>query len=270
MAKTLPEQVGNYKPGMPGIKARDLNAFAFAAQLFGRFTAVPPLGISVSGDNVTFFLRENPIEIFFASLEFEGPSSEASYINERYWFEAVECSNSSGDNKTPLVFAALPSAHQDYVYDTATNLAELFLGTHNLPVNLVVPIFSLHDDQSPTIKRYYFWSTSAPPMFWAKITGSSVITTNRWLYTFVQVTLNVAGVFTTLGGGITSNAYNTIEANNVVCDVLGSGDDCNEFPIGITEQPLGPGAVVQMSAIPNCEGTLEYLFTDSNNAGGVC
>ncbi len=156
-------------------------------------------------------------------------------------------------------------------WGVAVNLNELATGSHSLSVvdNVYVTVH-VSEDQN-YLPRYYF-SLGLSAIFYAKITGSSVITTNRWTYSFVEVKLNVGGTFNIKPDGVTGTAYNTIEANNGVCGIMGSGDDCDVFPTGITELPIGIGAVVRMSRLYNCEEppVLEYVFTLPNNAGGEC
>ncbi len=214
---------------------------------------------------------------FLAKITSEGPNEEEDFTDPRYWIREVINTNSDNDYTSVLTFD-YPEKPEDLDmedwrqvthWDVAVNTNEIGLGTHLLSTNDDVFVVVYTEADQNNLARYYF-NVSEKAKFWAKLLGSEVITTNRWLYSFVQVVLNELGLFTTVGGGITNTAYNTIETNNTVCGVLGSGDSVLEFPIGVTEQPIGPGAVVEMKVVLNCKGVIEYLFTVGNNAGGVC
>ncbi len=212
---------------------------------------------------------------FLAKITSEGPNGEDDFNDPRYWIREVINTNSDNDHTSVLTFD-YPEKPEDLDmedwrqvthWNVAVNMDEIDLGTHLISTNDDVFVFvSIKADQNNLV-RYYF---TKQIKLWVKITGTSVITTNRWLYTFEQVKLDTGGKFTTVDSGITGNAYNTIEVNNAITGLLGSGDDEDEFPDNITEYPLGIGAVVEMKIILNIEGNKEYLFTAPNNAGGNC
>ncbi len=217
------------------------------------------------------------VDSFLAKITSVGPMAEVDFTNSQYWIREIFCTNTDEDSLTLPTFET-PERPEEIGFEQWDSVVRWVMATHLVEIEGETHILSTDDDlyvivyvipDQNNLPKYYF-NVLGRIKFRAKLLGSEVITPNRWLYSFVQVVLNELGLFTTVGGGITSTAYNTIETNNVVCDVLGSGDSVLEFPIGVTEQPIGPGAVVEMSAVLNCNGVIEYLFQVGNNAGGVC
>jgi len=105
----------------------------------------------------------------------------------------------------------------------------------------------------------------------AKITSSTSIGDNRWSYAFEAVKYDKLGAWTTIVDGLTGAAYNSIESNNDDAGVQGNGVDLANLPTGVTLVPIGVGAIVELSAVTNCEtGAVEYVFQAVNQVDGAC
>ena len=107
--------------------------------------------------------------------------------------------------------------------------------------------------------------------FWAKLGGATSIGDNRWSYPFTQMKYQQMGAWLAVPDGMTGTAYNTIEANNSNAGTQGNGVDLSNLPDGVSIQPIGAGAVVQVWEVINCDtGETEYIFEAVNQVDGAC
>ena len=88
---------------------------------------------------------------------------------------------------------------------------------------------------------------------------------------FLIAKYQTAGTWAVLTGGISGTAYNTIEASNTATGTQGCGIDVDNLPAGVSLQPVGVGAVVEITPTINCDtGDTEYVYQAMNNADGSC
>ena len=119
-------------------------------------------------------------------------------------------------------------------------------------------------------ERIYTFRGNPLTAFFARITGSTSISANRWQYTFSEVRYKKAGQWAVIAHGRTGIAYNTMEESNTKSGVQGDGTDVSNYPAGVSLQPIGT-AVVEMREVVNCEtGETEYVFSATNNPDGSC
>lgn len=98
-------------------------------------------------------------------------------------------------------------------------------------------------------------------VFPAKLTGYTLLSPNRWYYTFIEQTPDKEGKWKDKVNGRTGQAYNRHEAFNTETGIAGSGDNMSNLPPLL---PLGP-AIPDVQMWVNCEGELEYHFKEVNN-----
>ncbi len=91
-------------------------------------------------------------DCFYATIEALGPDSEADYADERYWLKEQYVSNSSGSSTVAVTFAD----KTDGLHVTATNIAEITGGTHNLSADTYIKVYIVRDVQTPQVVRYIF------------------------------------------------------------------------------------------------------------------
>jgi hypothetical protein len=113
----------------------------------------------------------------------------------------------------------------------------------------------------------------------ARITGSTVLTTNRWEYSWEEVDITEAGAIEVIpapGGRTHANsgkALNSIEFPNTGIGVEGNGVDRDNLPPTFTMQPITTGNVVVLEG-PFGRGTeptkARWLFAIPNADDGVC
>lgn len=149
----------HYIEGMGKISANDLNAFAKVAKMVMNFHVAPPLGCHVTETGISLYIQDQFVEFFIAKIQSAGPAAEPDYIDGRYWFKRCYCSSASGNEHSAIAFAELAGAHPDYIHSTATNMSELDGRTHEMKDTDYVVVYSLFDNQSPPVKRYYFWDS---------------------------------------------------------------------------------------------------------------
>jgi hypothetical protein len=114
--------------------------------------------------------------------------------------------------------------------------------------------------------------------FRARIGAATPAGDNQWTYAFVEVEKTAAGYggWTTLSGGRTGSARNTIEDMNSDTGVQGNGVDVanldtDAFTFEI--QPCPAGNVVWMRTVRfmvDDEPTTEYWFDYENGVDGEC
>lgn len=106
--------------------------------------------------------------------------------------------------------------------------------------------------------------------FYAKVVSSSEITNfpNRFEYTFIEAKLQKEGRWEEVEDGLQDISYNTNEAGNVADGALGNGMHTNMINSPFELAPIGNGAVVWIRAVVNCDGELEYQFTQTNMVKG--
>jgi len=115
--------------------------------------------------------------------------------------------------------------------------------------------------------------TTADTSFWAKITGRTSLGSNRWSYTFANVTkggsVGYGGTWT--NGSTAGTAYNSIEQINNGAGIEGNGVDVDgtDFPSGFSIQPVPTNSIVRIFETAN-GGTTEYWFSYENGIDGTC
>lgn len=122
-------------------------------------------------------------------------------------------------------------------------------------------------------KKMWVATGSGEGGVWAKITGHTEISTNRWSYNLLKQDLKLLGTFADDPAMTAYVGYNTIEANNDGSGIEGSGDDVSTLPAlgdDVELQPIGVGAVVRLRQYVDCDGLYQWLFTVPNNIGGTC
>lgn len=113
-----------------------------------------------------------------------------------------------------------------------------------------------------------------PGQFWVKITGATLITANRWSYTWTEQQPGAAGLWVDKPSGRTSSSsglgYNSMEANNAATGIQGSGDDLATFPSGTVLFPIRGNPVVEGTLLKDCDGVAFFSFAAVNkvNCGG--
>lgn len=111
---------------------------------------------------------------------------------------------------------------------------------------------------------------------WVKITGSTLISPNRWKYTWIEQKLERTGLWLDKPDGLTSasdgysQAYNTIETNNSATGVQGNGIDLTTLPGNYAILPARGTPVVELWRTMNCDGVVECFFQYENGVGGTC
>lgn len=107
--------------------------------------------------------------------------------------------------------------------------------------------------------------------FEGMFTSSTLISPNRWSYSFVEVIYKKLGEYEVLAGGRSGVAYNRIETNNTSSGVQGNGVNVSTLPAGKEIVPLGVGAVTKIDTKVNCDtGEVEYEFGETNAVGEEC
>lgn len=115
---------------------------------------------------------------------------------------------------------------------------------------------------------------SAAEDFWAKITGATLVSTNQWEYTFIEVEKGAIGL--NPGGWsdktLEGTAYNSIEYMNFSAGVQGNGVDIDgaDFPATMGLQPCPETNIVWMHRLENGAGETEYWFSYENGVDGTC
>lgn len=111
--------------------------------------------------------------------------------------------------------------------------------------------------------------------FFARITGATLFSPNRWLYAWSEVRKTAAGygAWAPFGGGRTGTAgLNMAEDMNSSAGVQGHGIDITRvgFPAGFATVPAPTGLIVRMHEVPTGVGTTEYWFNFGGNVDGAC
>ena len=114
--------------------------------------------------------------------------------------------------------------------------------------------------------------------FFGRITASAADGSNRWKYSFEEVTKATAGYTTWVakyGGRTGTTARNGIECPNAATGRLGNGATvANLDPVGgpysFTLQPAPAGVVGEMRPVELADGTHEYWFQYENGVDGTC
>ena len=139
------------------------------------------------------------------------------------------------------------------------------------PVDAIGRIYNRRPDGKPPAPP------TGRPRFPARI-GAATADGYRWTYAFVEVAKTVAGYggWTTLTGGRTGTAYNTIEDMNSASGVQGNGVDRAHLDTAaytFAIQPCPEGNVVWMRTIRfkvGEEAKVEYWFSYENGVDGEC
>ncbi len=151
-------QLTNYVKGMTEISAADLNSIIAFIKTVSNMTVDPPLQAQISEGGFHIGFQDTTLRLFHGVIVDEGPSAEADYTDERYWWKRQYCSNTTGADTTQLEFTTFDSGEEAYVHATATNLAEFIGGSHRLLPDAPVLIFEVFDEQALPVKRYFFYS----------------------------------------------------------------------------------------------------------------
>lgn len=85
----------------------------------------------------------------------------------------------------------------------------------------------------------------------ARLTGATMLSDNRWAYTWEEARLAPSGVFEAVPGGLNSassgEAVNAVEASNTATGVQGNGVDRDNLPLSFAMMPAPAGVVVELS-----------------------
>lgn len=113
---------------------------------------------------------------------------------------------------------------------------------------------------------------AVPDGFWGKLGGATSIADNRWAYPYTEQEYQTAGTWRDKPDNPrTGIAYNSLEANNSATGVQGNGVNASNLPSGVTIQPIGPGAVVWLRPVTDCnDGSTGYVFEAVNQVDGDC
>jgi hypothetical protein len=115
---------------------------------------------------------------------------------------------------------------------------------------------------------------SSKGWFAAQITGHTVIGPHQWKYTFAQVHTLAFGLdWGIMSGGITGDAYNTIEWMNTGAGVEGNGVNSASLQAdapGFTIMPCTINNVVFIFLCPDGSGNNAYWFSYENGVNGSC
>ena len=115
--------------------------------------------------------------------------------------------------------------------------------------------------------------------FLAKITASSLISSNRYHYTFTEVVLDTSNGFAARAGGQTgTTALNLCEMSNDASNVAPAVDlDGTAYPDGFTMRAIGScigsvqvDVVVMMYNLRDADGNLRQVFALANSHDGTC
>ena len=158
-------------------------------------------GISGLAGLQTRLPLSNDLEIWFGKIVDTGPIPDgevdplADYEDERYWVKKCYCSKNTGDADEQLTFSIYAADHSDYLHITASNIAELNGGTHNVAADEYVVVFSFiqeqdnysgADDVECRIKHYYFWrgegsgTHTTPAVLYSTYEGDEEAQTDTW------------------------------------------------------------------------------------------
>lgn len=224
-------------------------------------------------DEVFSLSKKSAIYKWFGKIVATGPlGTEDDYTDERYWVERVKISNTDAST-TPLTFTAYVSPEPYDQTVTATNLAEVATDTHYTAINTIVEIYEANDVAVPINRRYYF-SCFMQDVFFAKITSSASLATNRWKYAWTEQQMNGDSWEDKSGGrsGTTSSNYalNLVEANNDGSGVQGNGVNLSNLTGTFAIKAIAGDPVVQMHQKTDVNGTVKYYFSQVNAVDGTC
>ena len=111
----------------------------------------------------------------------------------------------------------------------------------------------------------------------ARLTGATMLSDNRWSYTWEECRLAPSGAFEAVPGGLTSassgEAINSVEASNTDTGVQGNGVDLEYLPLTFALQPAPAGVVVELSGPwPRVSLPLApwWIFAFENAVDGAC
>lgn len=111
----------------------------------------------------------------------------------------------------------------------------------------------------------------------ARLTGATMLSDNRWSYTWEECRLAPSGAFEAVPGGLTSassgEAINSVEASNTDTGVQGNGVDLENLPLTFALQPAPAGVVVELSGPwPRVSLPLApwWIFAFENAVDGAC
>ncbi len=131
------------------------------------------------------------------------------------------------------------------------------------------PITQLSTPPAPQMNRRGDAAT-----FYAKITGNTSLSDNKWSYNFEEVYLDDSADWVTVSGGRThtthGTALNTLEANNSSSGVQGNGIDLANLPPEYEIQPIANGGVHRMEGPLGAPGAQHCVFSCPNGVDGVC
>lgn len=97
---------------------------------------------------------------FWGTVQTTGPAgTEDDYTDARYWVQRQIPSNSGGQATDSVSFAAMAGDYAQTI--TATNSAELLIGSHNLKPGAVVQVWWEYDFTSPTPNVRYIIGSGA-------------------------------------------------------------------------------------------------------------
>jgi hypothetical protein len=122
------------------------------------------------------------------------------------------------------------------------------------------------------------WEFTPPACesFWAEITGSASIGSNRWKYAWTEKYRGTTNFATLSGGrsGTTSAGFaiNAAEGGNDGSGVEGHGVDVGgtDYPAGFSMQPIQGGRIVRMWVEYDGSGNAFYTFEATNADDGTC
>jgi hypothetical protein len=106
---------------------------------------------------------------------------------------------------------------------------------------------------------------TAISLLWGRITGSTLLSANRWEYEFEEVAPTDGGDFDTGARSRTGICHNSLESMNSATGVQGNGVDVDNLPQNWEMKPCPEGAVVLIIASGGY-----YRFSYENGVDGEC